>query len=142
LERHDDDNNNTATRTKQDVPAILFAMEKELVIDVELARPPTSQSLEHKTRRVSLHVPPEPPAKDPPRPMTASTKRLSASTFASSRRTLKYATKGRHAGLELVPQPSEDPEDPLVCVPLREGDKSSRMRANAFCRTGRGGGRR
>ncbi|KAI5919821.1 hypothetical protein F4810DRAFT_468714 [Camillea tinctor] len=48
---------------------------------------------------------------DSPRPMTASTKRLS---FSSSRveRGLKYG-KGKHSGIELSPQPSDDPQDPL-----------------------------
>ena len=92
-----------------------FKMEKGLSIDVELARPTVAAVAEHSTKRVSLHIPPEPPAKDPPRPMTASTKRLSASTFASTtKRTIKYGT-GRYAGIELAPQPSDDPDDPLVC---------------------------
>jgi hypothetical protein len=56
--------------------------------------------------------PPRPISKDPYRPMTASSKRLSfAST--SSKRTIRYG-QGKFAGVELVPQPSDDPEDPLV----------------------------
>lgn len=46
------------------------------------------------------------------RPMTASTKRMSMSSIAS-KKTIKYGT-GKHARVELVPQPSDDPEDPLV----------------------------
>lgn len=61
--------------------------------------------------------PPRPVSKDPPRLLTTSTKRLSlASIF--SRRSIKYGT-GKHAGVELVPQPSDDPDDPLVRDPVR-----------------------
>ncbi|KAI1339476.1 hypothetical protein F5Y15DRAFT_415880 [Xylariaceae sp. FL0016] len=55
--------------------------------------------------------PPRPISKDPPRPMTASTKRLSFSSVEPQRR-LKYGN-GKYANVELSPQPSEDPEDPL-----------------------------
>ncbi|KAI0132806.1 major facilitator superfamily transporter [Xylariales sp. AK1849] len=54
--------------------------------------------------------PPRPISKDP-RPMTSSSKRLSFSSV-SSRRTIKYGA-GKYADVELAPQPSEDPEDPL-----------------------------
>ncbi|KAI0484827.1 hypothetical protein GGR56DRAFT_680602 [Xylariaceae sp. FL0804] len=47
----------------------------------------------------------------PQRPMTASTKRLSFSSRVSQRR-VKYGT-GKYANVELSPQPSDDPEDPL-----------------------------
>ncbi|KAI1399066.1 MFS general substrate transporter [Hypoxylon fuscum] len=60
-----------------------------------------------------------PVSKDPPRPATAATTATmattaSAMTYAStmSQRTIKYGT-GKHANVELSPQPSEDPEDPL-----------------------------
>ncbi|KAI1843881.1 hypothetical protein JX265_003777 [Neoarthrinium moseri] len=55
--------------------------------------------------------PPRPISKDPPRPMTASTKRLSFSSIAS-KRTIKYGN-GKYSGVELAPQPSDDSEDPL-----------------------------
>ncbi|KAJ2896919.1 major facilitator superfamily transporter [Zalerion maritima] len=44
--------------------------------------------------------------------MTASSRPLSFSTNKSSQRTIKYAT-GKYAGIELVPQPSDEPDDPL-----------------------------
>ncbi|KAK7957160.1 uncharacterized protein PG986_006382 [Apiospora aurea] len=56
--------------------------------------------------------PPRPPSKDDYRPMTASSKRLSLTSWVS-KRSIKYGT-GRFARVELVPQPSDDPEDPLV----------------------------
>lgn len=43
-----------------------------------------------------------------------STKRLSWTSIAS-RRPTKYG-QGKHSRVELVPQPSDDPDDPLVCV--------------------------
>ncbi|CAK7214371.1 hypothetical protein SBRCBS47491_002120 [Sporothrix bragantina] len=46
------------------------------------------------------------------RPTTSSTKRLSFSSLSTSRRPIKYGT-GKHVGVELVPQPSDDAEDPL-----------------------------
>ncbi|KAI7918037.1 hypothetical protein M0657_007776 [Pyricularia oryzae] len=46
------------------------------------------------------------------RPKTSSTKRLSFGSAASSKRPIKYA-RGRHAGIELSPQPSDDDNDPL-----------------------------
>ncbi|KAM0810333.1 putative Major facilitator superfamily (MFS) profile domain-containing protein [Seiridium cardinale] len=58
--------------------------------------------------------PPRPISKDPPRPTTASTKstkRLTFSRFNTPRPT-KYAT-GKDGEIELVPQPSDDSEDPL-----------------------------
>ena len=50
------------------------------------------------------------------RPNTETARRFSRST-AASRKTIKYATWGRFAGMELSPQPSDDAEDPLVCSP-------------------------
>ncbi|EPE06414.1 major facilitator superfamily transporter [Ophiostoma piceae UAMH 11346] len=56
------------------------------------------------------------------RPMTASTKRLSFSSLSSTRRPIKYG-KGKYAGVELVPQPSDDSEDPLNwSVPKKEAN--------------------
>jgi len=55
---------------------------------------------------------PRPLSKDDQRPMTASTKRLSLTSWVS-KRSIKYGA-GRFARVELVPQPSDDPEDPLV----------------------------
>lgn len=43
-----------------------------------------------------------------------STKRLSWTSIASSRRPIKYG-QGKYSRVELVPQPSDDPDDPLVC---------------------------
>ncbi|KAK8868484.1 major facilitator superfamily transporter [Apiospora arundinis] len=54
---------------------------------------------------------PRPLSKDYPRPMTASTKRLSLTSWVS-KRSIKYGA-GKFARVELVPQPSDDPEDPL-----------------------------
>ncbi|RYP34030.1 hypothetical protein DL767_004472 [Monosporascus sp. MG133] len=58
--------------------------------------------------------PPPPLPKDPPRPFTASTKVSSSVSFSSagSKRTIKYGT-GKFSAVELSPQPSDDPEDPL-----------------------------
>ncbi|KAK8091187.1 hypothetical protein PG994_000692 [Apiospora phragmitis] len=55
--------------------------------------------------------PPPPVSKDDYRPMTASTKRLSLTSWVS-KRSIKYGT-GRFSRVELIPQPSDDPEDPL-----------------------------
>ncbi|KAI1497480.1 hypothetical protein F5X99DRAFT_363146 [Biscogniauxia marginata] len=55
--------------------------------------------------------PTRPMPNDPPRPMTASTKRLSFSSSAAERG-IKYGT-GKDAGIELSPRPSDDPQDPL-----------------------------
>ncbi|CAK7206615.1 hypothetical protein SEUCBS139899_009415 [Sporothrix eucalyptigena] len=46
------------------------------------------------------------------RPTTSSTKRLSFSSLSTTRRPIKYGT-GKHARVELVPQPSDDAADPL-----------------------------
>jgi hypothetical protein len=59
-----------------------------------------------------IPIEPRPIMRDIPRPMTASTKRLSFSSL-DSRRIVKYGT-GKYRGIELSPQPSNDPEDPLV----------------------------
>ncbi|KAK7928247.1 MFS-type transporter [Apiospora marii] len=59
----------------------------------------------------SADRPPRPVSKDDYRPMTASTKRLSLTSWVS-KRSIKYGT-GRFARVELIPQPSDDPEDPL-----------------------------
>lgn len=68
------------------------------------------------TRVVSIPPPPPPPKDEGYRPNTASTRRLSYSTtVSSSQGTLKFVTWGKAAGTELSPQPSDDPEDPLVC---------------------------
>ncbi|KAI0379203.1 MFS general substrate transporter [Hypomontagnella monticulosa] len=60
--------------------------------------------------------PPRPITKDWPRPATAATTAtaVSARSYSStgSQRTIKFAT-GKYANVELSPQPSEDPEDPL-----------------------------
>ncbi|OTA95486.1 hypothetical protein M434DRAFT_69364 [Hypoxylon sp. CO27-5] len=60
--------------------------------------------------------PPRPVTKDWPRPATSSTTATTATgvSYSStvSQRTIKYGT-GKYAKVELSPQPSEDPEDPL-----------------------------
>ncbi|RYP51206.1 hypothetical protein DL768_003412 [Monosporascus sp. mg162] len=59
--------------------------------------------------------PPPPLSKDLPRPFTASTNAVSSSvsfSSAESKRTIKYGT-GKFSTVELSPQPSDDPEDPL-----------------------------
>lgn len=80
-----------------------------------LPRPPSAAY-----RVASLPPPPVPPKDDgytpstvSTRPNTGTTRRFSHST-AISRRTIKYATWGRFAGMELSPQPSDDADDPLV----------------------------
>ena len=60
--------------------------------------------------------PPRPLSKDDYRPLTASSKRLSLTSWVS-KRSIKYG-KGRFARVELIPQPSDDPEDPLVSCTL------------------------
>ncbi|KAK8051022.1 hypothetical protein PG993_002407 [Apiospora rasikravindrae] len=55
--------------------------------------------------------PPRPLSKDDYRPLTASSKRLSLTSWVS-KRSIKYGS-GRFSRVELVPQPSDDPEDPL-----------------------------
>lgn len=106
-----------------------MAFEKEISADGNVARPEATH--ESKPRRVSMNVPPTPPAKElktfpplrttpprlvtrePPRPMTSSSKRLSFSSMSSNRRPIKYG-KGKYAHVELVPQPSDEDDDPLV----------------------------
>ncbi|KAI0841411.1 MFS general substrate transporter [Hypoxylon sp. FL0890] len=63
--------------------------------------------------------PPRPITKDWPRPATSATTATTATAATGvsylttgSQRTIKYGT-GKHADVELSPQPSEDPEDPL-----------------------------
>ncbi|CAJ2513972.1 Uu.00g020910.m01.CDS01 [Anthostomella pinea] len=56
--------------------------------------------------------PPSPISKEAPRPMTASTRRLSFSSIPEPKRRIRYGT-GKYAGVELSPQPSDNPEDPL-----------------------------
>ncbi|KAF2973434.1 hypothetical protein GQX73_g101 [Xylaria multiplex] len=60
---------------------------------------------------ISITKSPIPLLKDEPRPTTASTKRTSFRSI-DPKRTLKYGT-GKHFMVELSPQPSEDPNDPL-----------------------------
>lgn len=58
-------------------------------------------------------APPSISETDSQRPMTSSSKRLSWSSISTSkRRPIKYGS-GKYAMTELVPQPSDDPEDPL-----------------------------
>ncbi|KAI0458617.1 hypothetical protein F5B21DRAFT_500123 [Xylaria acuta] len=60
---------------------------------------------------ISTTKSPMPLPKDELRPMTASTRRLSF-TSIDPKRNLKYGV-GKYATVELSPQPSEDPNDPL-----------------------------
>ncbi|OLN97614.1 putative MFS-type transporter C1271.10c-like protein 2 [Colletotrichum chlorophyti] len=80
---------------------------------IALARPDESYSMPEKTfKRFSMSRPPPPPPKDDYfRPMTGSTKRLSFSTTTSQRK-IKYGT-GKYSQMELSPQPTDDPDDPL-----------------------------
>jgi hypothetical protein len=121
-------------------------MEKMMAIEEELARPETSHSTASKKKRVSLVIPPSPPAKDikhmgfpeppkptlnplrgnpvanpveEPRPMTSSSRRLTFSTVRTAKRPLKFVRTGKYAGVELAPQPSDDPDDPLNWAPWR-----------------------
>lgn len=55
---------------------------------------------------------PRPVSKDVFRPMTASTKRLSFTGIPERSIRIKYGTE-KFAGVELSPQPSDDPDDPL-----------------------------
>ncbi|KAI1763296.1 hypothetical protein GGR53DRAFT_371910 [Hypoxylon sp. FL1150] len=72
--------------------------------------------LEKEKEMEKVERPPRPILKDLPRPDTAATTATAATgiSYAStgSQRTIKYGT-GRYATVELSPQPSEDPEDPL-----------------------------
>ena len=108
-------------------------MEKMMAIEEELSRPETSHSVDsQRIKRVSLVVPPSPPAKDNKvkmefrrpnplrvnpiderRPMTSSSRRLSFSTMGTVKRPIKFG-KGKFSHVELVPQPSDDDDDPLV----------------------------
>ncbi|RYP57883.1 hypothetical protein DL769_009215 [Monosporascus sp. CRB-8-3] len=75
--------------------------------------------------------PPPPLPKNPPRPFTASTNAASFSvsfSSAESKRTIKYGT-GKSSAVELSPQPSDDPEDPL-CVIYRRGRPDGRATDN------------
>jgi hypothetical protein len=76
------------------------------------ASPAKSHESQFQSKRTSLSIEVVPP----PRSMTMSTKRLSYSDIDRARR-VKYG-KGAHSDVELVPQPSDDPEDPLVRRPI------------------------
>lgn len=75
--------------------------------------PPRIDELPRLTAPRKAPQPPRPVWLDGERPTTSSSKRLSWGSIASSRRPIKYGT-GKHARVELVPQPSDDPDDPLV----------------------------
>lgn len=88
----------------------------------EAAKPESVHSLisfeERVARRSDMVVPPPVPTKDTPplrRAMTSSTRRLSFGPMSSGQqRTIKFG-RGRFSTTELIPQPSDDPDDPLVC---------------------------
>lgn len=98
-------------------------MDGEINKQDDVARPETARSsISPKqlppTKRLDMVVPPPVPEKDTPpalqRPMTGSSKRLSFTTMSSAqKRKIKYG-QGKYASVELVPQPSDDLEDPLV----------------------------
>lgn len=68
--------------------------------------------------------------------LPGSTKQLSWNSIAS-RRPIKYG-QGKHGRVELVPQPSDDPDDPLV-RPVQIS--LVQIRADICCRTGLSGGK-
>ena len=102
------------------------------LVDLDLSRPSSSASeppnrpLPRPPKLAAMLRPQAPLAMNPPtRPGTAasnrttatrmvgSTKRLSFSSIASGRSPIKYG-QGKFANVELNPQPSDDPDDPLV----------------------------
>ncbi|KAI1386079.1 MFS general substrate transporter [Hypoxylon trugodes] len=96
---------NRATTTTSDLESLLTALGgNEKGVELSLGTPEMEER------------PPRPVSKDPFRPATAATTVTVATTATaysySSQRTIKYGT-GKHANIELSPQPSEDPDDPL-----------------------------
>lgn len=108
---------NTDSKIVPPLPAAISTSSPKLSLSASTLPPWTPVGSLFGTSKLGSR-PPRPISKDSPlnRPMTASTKRLSFSSW-SSKRTIKYGT-GKYAGVELVPQPSEEPEDPLVRCPL------------------------
>jgi len=70
-------------------------------------------------KTLSVVILPPPPAKDEGYwPVAGSTRRVSHRTTVSQNQgAIKYG-KEKHAWIELTPQPSDDPADPLVCQEL------------------------
>ncbi|POR35578.1 Major facilitator superfamily domain, general substrate transporter [Tolypocladium paradoxum] len=81
---------------------------------VAVTRPASIYSPEPPARSLSMGstgsdgkaTPPSPP------PLTSPSRRLSFGSFSSHHRTVKHG-RGRYSDVELVPQPSDDPDDPL-----------------------------
>jgi len=94
----------------------MMEWDEKMIEEIRSNKGHSAQNSISSIRRVSLVIPPLPPAKDEGyRPATSSTRRFSfATTVSSSQRTIKYG-KGKHARTELSPQPSDDLGDPLVC---------------------------
>ncbi|KAJ2980678.1 hypothetical protein NUW58_g6883 [Xylaria curta] len=89
------------------------AVSKALPTRTDSKTTPSARGVPEKDLTLAFDVtkPPRPLSKDGPRPTTASTRRLSFVSI-DPKRNLKYGT-GKHAAIELSPQPSEDPNDPL-----------------------------
>lgn len=87
-------------------------------IRLKLDVPPPVPEKDYPRKPQPLPPPPPPPASPPSRreslrPLTRSTNRLSFGSLSSAqKRNIKFG-KGKHASVELIPQPSDDPEDPL-----------------------------
>lgn len=104
------------------VPPSPIAKDDEKDNEEEPKKPPPIMVPQSRNTDAVAVVPKRPKAPpsfsgtDSPRPMTSSSKRLSWNSISTSkRRPIKYGS-GKYAMTELVPQPSDDPEDPLVCL--------------------------
>lgn len=100
-------------------------MESNFGKQPDVSRPETVLLLSWKKpnpiQRFDMSVPPPVPEKDTPptfqRPMTGASNSLSFTTVSLvQKRKLKY-DEGKYASVELVPQPSDDADDPLVWLP-------------------------
>ena len=72
--------------------------------------------------------------------LVGSNKRLSwSSVVTAAKKRIKYGS-GKHSNIELVPQPSDDPDDPLVSVSLpRASEENQTTLTVRLIRTGRNG---
>jgi hypothetical protein len=76
-----------------------------------------------------------------PRPTTSSTKKASLTSISwRPYKPIKYGS-GKFSHVELVPQPSDDPQDPLVSYLSPTGAKARRLILLRFARTGHNGRR-
>lgn len=74
-----------------------------------------------------------------PMPAMASSTSLSCGSLSSHGKTVKCG-RGKHSDVELIPQPSDDPDDPLVCSRCQgEAGARTRLGLQAVNRTGRAG---